>query len=435
MITEIAISFGIWKTWLWMNEKEERKVKKKFAEIMEGCRIKNGKDETFKIFNVRKTSYGYSTLISIPSGLSKGLLDERINVLQDNLNAIVECEKDRFKPYITMRMVDKDIDKFLFEPVKCPSYKLWTGKDFKGSNHFIDLNKDPHILIAGATGSGKSFLLACMLTNLIYNSSDDIVLYLSQIVKGEIGLFANCKPVKRVDTTIEEANATLSKICRIFRERSELFTRHGIKNITQWNKHFPNQRKKRIFYILEEISFYMNDIEIWNYIELLIKAGRSVGIHLIGVLQRSTSTEILPLVKSQMTRITAKQRSTIDSINIIGVSDATKLKEREFLIDGNDGLQLIKTPFIDEDYVVLNRFVLEIMIPTKESKQEIINVKKELDQIVITSIPNIIEIPENEIEDIQPKTDLKISDKPQKRSNREKGAITLEEYLRRRKGE
>lgn len=435
MIVELAIAGGITYLWNWMNTKEERKIKKRWINIMQSMGIKNKFDQTFEIFNIKPTSYGFNMYLNVPYGLSKSLLEERINVLSDNLNGIVELEKDKFKPYIIMRVVDKDLDKFLFKPVKCPSHKLWTGKDFKGANHFIDLNKDPMILIGGATGSGKSFLLACMLANLIYNSSDDIVLYLSQIVKGEISLFANCKPVKRVDTSTEEANVTLNKICRIFKERSELFTRHGVKNISQWNKHFPNQRKKRIFYIIEEISFYMDDMEIWGYMALLIKAGRSVGIHIISVLQRSTSDQILPIIKSQMTRITAKQRSTIDSINIIGVADAIKLKNREFLVDGNDGLQLIKTPYIDEDYVILNRFVLEIMIPTKESKQEIINVKKELDQIVITSIPNIIEIPENEIEDIQPKTYLKISDKPQKRSSREKGVITLEEYLRRRKGE
>ena len=81
-----------------------------------------------------------------------------------------------------------------------------------GKNYFIDLNKDSQILIAGITGCGKLFLLASILTNLIYNNSKDVEIYLSQIVKGDIGWFSECKSVKYVAYDIDEVLISLDRV-------------------------------------------------------------------------------------------------------------------------------------------------------------------------------------------------------------------------------
>jgi hypothetical protein len=381
---------------------------------------------------VKKTSYGYSTLISIPGGLSETILMDKINILESNLAGIVEVERDKFKDYAIMRVVDRDIDKFMFEPVKCKPNEIYIGKDIKGKDCKLNLRKDCHILIAGMTGTGKTFLLASILANMIYNNPNNIEIYLSQIVKGEIGVFENCGPVRKVDTDIVQVDNTLSKICRIIQERSALFTRYGIKNIEQWNKHFPTKKKKEIFYIAEEFSFLMNYGSVIDKIQYLTKAGRSCGVHLFGILQRTTATELDPLVKSQMTRITFKQKSIIDSQNVISSNDAIKLKDRECIVDGMSETIQVKTPFVDEDFVILNKFVPEIRIPTKEFKQEVINIKKECDKVVITLIPNVIDVESEDIEDVEP--NYNSNSKPQKKQREEKGVITLEEFLKRRRG-
>jgi hypothetical protein len=147
----------------------------------------------------------------------------------------------------------------------------------------------------------------------------------------------------------------------------------------------------------------------------IAKAGRSVGIHLISCIQRSTATNLPPDLKSQMTRITFRQKSTIDSINIINTTDAIKLGQRECIVDGNSDYTMVKTAWIDEDYVLLNKYVPDIKIPTQEQKQEILNVKKINNKIYCIEQPNIIDIEEYEIKTEKPK-------KPHK------GVMSLEEF-------
>lgn len=415
MFVEIGLAMLGTYAYNYINTKEERKFKNDFTCIMNGIGVKNKEEETFKIYKIIPTTYGYVSYIRIPNGLSLEHLNSKLNILEDNLNGIIELEKDKFKPHIIMRIVNRDISKFQFEPIKAKEYQLWIGKDFKGQNYFIDINKDPHILIGGTTGTGKSFLLSSILANLIFNSSKYIDLYLLQICKSEISAFENCDCVKYSAYNIEMCKVALLKLIKELDRRSEQFKKFGIRNITQWNIHHKDKYMKRIIITIEELSFFMEHEEIWGYIMKIAKAGRSVGIHLISCIQRSTATNLPPDLKSQMTRITFRQKSTIDSINIINTTDAIKLEERECIVDGNSDYTMVKTAWIDEDYVLLNKYVPDIKIPTQEEKQEILNVKKINNKIYCIEQPNIIDIEESEIKTEKPK-------KPHK------GVMSLEEF-------
>lgn len=397
MITEFTLA--IIGTYLWnhLNTIDDRKLRNSFKEIMIKIGIKNKDDETFKIYKTIPTSYGYIAYIKNVKGLSVDHLNNKLNILEDNLNGIINIEKDRFKDYIKMQIVNKDISKYKFAPVACSDNNLYLGRDFKGQDYFLDLNKDSQVLIGGATGTGKTVLLSIILTNLIYNSEKDIEIYLFQICKSELSLFENCKPVKFTAYDEQECFIGFNKINDVLDYRSDLFKKHGVRNITQWNNHFPKRKLKRIFCTIEELSFFMDTPELLQYILKIAKTGRSVGIHLITCIQRSTATNLPPDLKSQMTRITFRQKSSIDSSNIINTTDATKLKERECIVDGNSNYELLKTPWIDEDYILLHKYVPDIKIPTDNEKQEIINIKKEDNKIVLIDEPKIIDIDEEEI--------------------------------------
>lgn len=426
MLVELSLAAAGIYAYNWLNKSDERKFKNSFQEIMNATGIKNKQDETFSIYKIEPTTYGYIACINIPKGLSMEHLNSKINILEDNLNGIIELSKDKFEHYITMQIVSKDIAKFKFAPVKTKKYQLWIGKDFKGQDYFINLNKDAHILIGGCTGTGKSFLLASILANLIYNSSKDIDMYMLQICKSEISAFESCECVKASAYTKSECLNYISKLCGILDERAELFKKHGIRNITQWNTHFKDNKMKRVICVIEEISFFIDQLDIWAGIMMLAKAGRSVGIHIISCVQRSTATNIPPDLKSQMTRISFKQKSVIDSTNIINTSDAIKLKERECIIDGNSDYIMIKTPWIDEDYILLHKYVPDIKIPTQEEKKEIINIKKENNKIYTIEKPAIVDIEEKEIEVLGKHENT--TDKPQDKNKNRKGVISLEDF-------
>lgn len=416
MFVELGISVGLVSLYNYFSSSDERKFKNSFTEVMLKTGIKNKDDETFKIYKIIPTSYGYICYLRNTKGLSIEHLDSKINILEGNLNSIVQLEKDRFKDHIKMYVVNKDIAKFQFKPVRCKNHLLWIGKDFKGQNYFIDVNKDPHLLLGGATGTGKSFLLASILANLIYSSSKYIDLYLLQICKSEISAFENCDCVKYSAYTEEMCKVALLKLLKELDRRSEQFKKFGIRNITQWNNHRKDKYMKRIYVVIEELSFFM-ETELFEYVMKIAKAGRSVGIHLISCIQRSTATNLPPDLKSQMTRITFRQKSSIDSVNIINTSDATKLKERECIIDGNSDYLMVKTPWLDEDFILLHKYVEQIKVPTQDEKQEILNVKKINNKIYSIEQPKVIDVEESEIKEEKPKN-----------NKTRKGVVSMEDF-------
>ncbi|WP_252242919.1 FtsK/SpoIIIE domain-containing protein [Clostridium sp. ZS2] len=423
MLVELSLAAAGIYAYNWLNKSDERKFKNSFQEIMNGIGIKNKNDETFNIYKIEPKSYGYIAYLNNVKGLSIEHLESKLNILECNLNSIINIEKDRFEDYIKMYIVNKDIAKFKFAPVKTSTNKIYIGKDFKGQDYFLDLNKDPHVLIGGATGTGKSFLLASILANLIYNSSKNIDMYMLQICKSEISAFSSCGCVKASAYTKSECLNYIAKLCNILDERAELFKKHGIRNITQWNTHFKDNKMKRIICVIEEISFFIDQLDIWAGIMMIAKAGRSVGIHIISCVQRSTATNIPPDLKSQMTRISFRQKSSIDSTNIINTSDAIKLKERECIVDGNNDYIMIKTAWIDEDYILLHKYVQDIKIPTKEEKAKILNVKKANNKIYTIEQPKIVNIEEKDVQVLGKHGDT--IDKPKKSKT---GVISLEDF-------
>lgn len=413
MLVELILSIGIVYGYNYLEKSKERAIIKKFDEIMNGLGLKNKLDKSFKIKKLSEKKYGYRASLEIPSGLSVEHLSTKLNVLEDNLNAIVKLEKDKFSTDMSMRIVNKDISKFMFKPVKSKESNIYIGRDYKGDDYFIDLNINPMILIAGATGYGKSMLLACILTNLIYNSSNEIELYLTQLIKGEISSFDQCSAVKFTAYTEDELIIAIRKVRKKIDERSFLFKAYGIRNINQWNKHFKSKKMKRIMIICEEMSELM-ELDIWNDLWAIVKAGRSVGVHLIGALQRSTATNLDTNVKSQMTRITFHQNSIIDSQNIINSNNAMQLKKGECIVSAIDGEVKVKVPYIDEDFVVLNKYISTISIPTNQKKYVVRDTNKDdLDPIIKSS----------KVFDIVPEELNKVENKIKKR----KGIISLEE--------
>jgi len=377
MLLELSSAFTIFFIGKYLFS-DERELRLKWDDALMNCKvngIRNKDNQTFYISKAYKKEFGYLCIVNIPKGLSVESLQSAKGMLQDNLNCIIEIEKERFKDYITVKVINKIID-FTYEPVKTKPNEIYLGNKLDSSKYVLDLNKDPHILVAGKTGTGKSFLFASILTNLIYNSSKDIEVYLLQVMKGEIDIFKNCPGVKFTSDNSDEIFFIIEKLVTIIHKRSKLFTNMGVKNITQWNKLFPSKKMKRIIVGIEEISFFMNvESPCFQYLNSITKAGRASGVHLIALTQRTTIVNLPSELKAQMSVITAKQRSTLDSRNAIDIDDAAYLGEQEFIASTNDGYVYFKAPKIDEDFKILNSYVPQIKIPCSKPKIEEKNVK------------------------------------------------------------
>lgn len=422
MITELLIVSAVVGAYNYISTSKERKIKKDFESIMIKSGISNKDNETFKIYNLESTSYGYIGYVTNTQGLSLEHLLSKANILEDNLNAIISFEKGRFTDYIKMYIVDRDLSDFQYSPVKCTENELYIGKDFKGNDYKLNINLDPHVVIGGTTGTGKSMLLSIILTNLIYNNNNNIQVYLLQVMKSELFSFENCNCVEGIASTMNECNNILDMILLELDNRSNLFNCYGVRNINQYNKYHSDKYMKHIFIVIEELSFFINNDDILEKVIAIAKAGRSVGIHILSCIQKTTATNMPPDLKSQMSRITFRQKSVIDSNNIINTSDAVKLKQRELILDGNNNYIMLKTPFIDDDFIILNKYVPEIKIPTKEQKVEILNTKKLNSRIYTIEEPKVVEINNEDI--------VELSSKGFNKENKIKrtGVISLEDF-------
>lgn len=438
MITEFVIGAGCVYLYRRFQNRKVYQLKENWKNTLENARadgIRNMKGDTFEMFKVFQKPYGYLGLVSVPSGLKVGNLENAKDIIQDSLHCLIEIEKENFKDYIKVKVITKQVEKFNFEPIKTYPNQLYLGKKIDGDYYKINLNTNPHIIISGQTGTGKSFLLASILTNLIYNHPNSTELYLLQITKAEIDIFSKCKNVRFTSNNLKEIEAILEKLNNTINLRSKIFSSNGIKNISQWNKHFKNKRMKRIIVCVEEISFFMNDEDsnAFKIFNNLVKAGRSVGIHLIALTQRTTVANLGGdgELKSQTTVITARQRSDLDSRNAIDIGDAVDLREREFIAYSNEGYVYFTAPYLDEDFNILNEYVPEIKIPDiQEVKEEKSNANIEV--IDVTDYKKLEEqrlIKEGKIQVIdlsKKRKEKQIEIKSSSINNNKKGKVSLE---------
>lgn len=362
-----------------------RKLKpylKKWEKFIEATGIKNKEGETFTPINIQPMENGIVYIINIPAALKVEKLEEIKSEINTYFKGVTTIKRIKFANYCIIKIITKDILDYEFKPVKCTSTEIYVGKTLALENYKIDLTKGPaHLLIGAPSGKGKSFLLATILTNLIYNSSKEIEIYLLQIMKSDVTLFKDCKCVKYSGFNLEDVTWGLEKLVEISAERDKKFSALGIKNLKHYNDHYPKSKMKRIFAVTEEISFFMEtsaDTEevkklkarCYEAFMSIVKASRSSGVHLITVTQRSTVDNIPSTMKSMMCRISLGQLSAIDSRNIIESDSAIYLENKECIVYGDKpGEEIIKIPTVDEDFKILNKYVPEIKLPAKSIKE------------------------------------------------------------------
>ena len=329
------------------------------------------------------------------NGLSFKQLEDIKPVLENSLGAVIQLEHGNFNKFININIITSkpNLD---FKPVECPCYKLFLGYKPDGKPFLTDINENPHHLFCGMTGTGKTTALFMAITNLLANKDKNFELWFAQIVNRETSLFADCNNVKIMANSLQETKVMLERLVGIADRRALAYEKTNCRNIAQYNKY--NARKyNRIYLILEEFSFFRSsdndkkeikelkqDCE--DYINRICKAGRSVGIHLLSVLQRPTVANIDTTIRSQLSVLTFKLKSANDSKIAVGTEDAKDLGFREAIYDGQDGYNFIVAPKLDEDFKLLKDYVQEIRLPgdlIKNEKNNAINTKKERENVTV----------------------------------------------------
>jgi len=211
---------------------------------------------------------------------------------------------------------------------------LCLGKDVSGNPFFTSLDAMPHLLIAGATGSGKSVCINSIIISLLYhNSPDDLRFIMIDPKRVELTTYNDIPHlmtpvITDVAKTINSLKWTVAEMER----RYELLSRAGKRNIASYNTMVSGDEKlPYLVFIIDELADLMSMAaqSVEAAIVRLAQMSRAVGIHLILATQRPSVNVLTGLIKANMpARIAFSVASLVDSRTILDFSGAEKLLGR-----------------------------------------------------------------------------------------------------------
>lgn len=251
------------------------------------------------------------------------------------------------------------------------------GKTITNETFVFDLAATPHLLVAGATGQGKSVGLNVILTSLLYKKHPSQVKFV--IIDPKQVEFTPYEPIEKnflaklpgcddaIITKVEDVKTTLSSLTVEMENRYSLVRKAGLRNIKEYNAKFierkllPTEGHRFLPYIVVIIDEFGDLImtagkEIEQPIARIAQKARAIGIHMILATQRPDVKIITGVIKANFpSRIAFKVSSMIDSRTILDESGAQHLTGKGDLlakISGTDSVTRVQCAFVDTDEVI-----------------------------------------------------------------------------------
>lgn len=244
------------------------------------------------------------------------------------------------------------------------------GKTITNEVFMVDLAKIPHLLVAGATGQGKSVGLNAIITSLLYKKHpNELKLVLIDPKKVEFSVYARIAnhfmaavsdEEEPIITDVTKVVRTLNSLCVLMDSRYDLLKKAGARNIKEYNQKYINHKLRLtdgheympyIVVIIDEFGDLIMTAgkEVELPIARIAQLARAVGIHMIIATQRPTTTIITGNIKANFPgRIAFKVTSAIDSKTILDRTGANQLIGRGDMLylNGNEPVR-VQCAFVD----------------------------------------------------------------------------------------
>lgn len=244
------------------------------------------------------------------------------------------------------------------------------GKNIMGESKFYEINKAPHLLIAGATGSGKSVCINTIIGSILMRAKpDEVKFVMIDPKKVELGMYNGIPHlVTPVVNDPRKASIVLQKVVQEMESRYDLFTDSKTKNIESYNEYLKKQNEKLSeeeklpllpywVVIIDELADLMLvcSKEVEDSIMRITQMARAAGIHLIVATQRPSTNVITGVIKANIpSRIAFAVQSFVDSRTILDMAGAEKLLGKGdmlFLPMGENIPQRIQGAFVSENEI------------------------------------------------------------------------------------
>lgn len=246
------------------------------------------------------------------------------------------------------------------------------GRTISNETYVIELAKMPHLLVAGATGQGKSVGLNAIITSLLYKKHPaQLKFVLVDPKKVELTLYSKIRnhymaKIPDIEEPIVTENQdiikTLNSLCVEMDERYNLLKAAHVRNIKEYNKKFikkrlnPEKGHRYLPYIVVIIDEFADLImsagkEVESPLARLAQLARAIGIHLVIATQRPTTNIITGVIKANFpARIAFRVTSMIDSRTILDSPGANQLIGRgDMLISSGSDLTRLQCAFLETD--------------------------------------------------------------------------------------
>lgn len=269
---------------------------------------------------------------------------------------------------------------FLKEVIASPSFKssnfklpIALGKDITGSAVITDLTKMPHLLVAGATGTGKSISINTMINSLLFKASPDMVRFLMIDPKRiELSIYHDIPHLLHpVVTQPKDATKALRWAVEEMERRYMLLSDRGVRNIDAYNRKIAKKPLiisdetsqgtdsylPYIILVIDELADLMmvSSKDVEEAITRLAQMARAAGIHLIIATQRPSVNVLTGIIKANFpTRISFQVSSKVDSRTILDTNGAEHLLgdgDMLFMPPGVSRLMRIHGPYVSEEEV------------------------------------------------------------------------------------
>jgi len=244
------------------------------------------------------------------------------------------------------------------------------GKTISNELFVIDLTKMPHLLVAGATGQGKSVGLNVILTSLLYKKHpSQLKFILVDPKKVEMSLFSKIErhylaklpnSEEAIITDTKKVVYTLNSLCIEMENRYEMLKDAGAKNLKEYNAKFvarklnPKEGHRFLPYIvlvIDELADLMMTAgkEVETPIARLAQLARAIGIHLVVATQRPSVNVITGVIKANFpARLSFRVTSKIDSRTILDTGGADQLVgQGDMLLSAGSEIIRLQSPFVD----------------------------------------------------------------------------------------